>query len=89
MVNGYRPLKLGSNRSSDTGLNISFDPGYKSPSVGAQIGLGVVGGIFDSILKYYAADPTTRGSGGGTTMTAEEKAETIRQNQITGLYNII
>lgn len=26
---------------------------------------------------------------GSTTMTAEEKAETIRQNQITGLYNII
>ena len=87
----YNPLMLGSNISRDAS-NITFNIGEnESPSVGAQIGqfgLGLAS-VFLNVARCYAADPTTRGGGGGTTMTAEEKAETIRQNQITGLYNII
>ena len=55
VIKGYNPLMLGSNLNSDTGLNISFDTGYESPSVGAQIGqfgLGLDWQVYFLMLQY-------------------------------------
>lgn len=90
MINGNRPLNIAAKMNSDTGLNISFDTGYKSPSVGAQIGqfgLGLAS-VFLNAAICRAADPTTRGGsaggGGGTT----ETKTTPEQEYKTGMNNL-
>ena len=90
MGNPYIPLNLGiESRRNDTPV-VTVNQGSYNPSVGAVIG-GVVGEVTNFTIGALltGALGSLQDSIGGTTMTAEAKAEIVRQNQITGLYNII
>lgn len=76
-------------------LNLAGGNRYTGPTINIKAGSdsctgAVIANTLVNTLGIGMLLLTGAGSGSGsTTMTAEKKAETIRQNQITGLYNII